>query len=1197
MPPSPEKRPPGPRPPEKPPAVLTGKAAEIDKAKKALRDVVSRDESIRLEAIKNFRNPPLETLDMTKAALKIDKSNDWLVKSAGDIQYSPEVARFAAILAENPELAADPHWFLAKTVELAYSARADATADARREINQAIAKASERFGGMVKVPLEDIKPSSFQEIIYAGPVEGIVPIKKNVYKEDKPDEETITDPDLIRMLREVNYKIRTDERYASNPDLIDQDIRGIQQLAHRSRVPENQVKEALTRMQLIAKDARMKASEGRYVSWDEMKEKMLPEDRDEKDHDFQKVFSFRNITPAEVNLLKKGEEGQQEFFYEFVSRIYSMGRTPERAELPDMQKFEEFTDFIKWLYPDNTNYHLGKYEYMWREMPKHYQIVKNLLFTPGDIKDKLKNLQFLTPADMDHYIKNVNHANIALSLYEDVLFDVLSERQVKYKEALKHLKGKKGEGAIKDFKRLAKLRQEGRLSDPKDELEFQKLQEMVDLVGYGVNLWDSDIQNYMELDLEINEMNRELDRLRLKQKNWEARRPDAEKLTDWEERRLVTLQDEIYYKQNVAQDAKKIESGDSKGLKKSQHENRGLSTIDLEVKERLRISLQERIPGREIKDWELNQALWAARQWMIGSSTAVSISSGMAIRPNAEFNNLVKEVNGGKFVMKSPAFEDLQRVINPELFEARFGMGDTMGEVFRSFTDWDLMESKGYKFKNSADYRMPDEKDLDPTVRRTREFIRQVEAENGIPYSEMITQGFFQGGGLFHKSIWRAEIAAVDEMRKKYLDMQAHGKLPAGAKLDNQALGIQMLLKYDTAGKKELLTRMVKRNPGKLFHLLGEPVEDLYTRHGISDTERKSIRRVMSLVKVDAWDRTGQQGEKSNRPFRDIDVLTNEGDFNELMRPYLEKEGFDEGRVQAVRALMKDANSAFLSEDPDSKLSKADIIAAHDSPITYTVTDVDWKDASMFQTGTIGNDRRARDMGQMAVARDAWIAMHKPAFLTNRDVKETLKKLYEFREAMNNYTTGNAAENATYELAKAWLKFNENRMIRYENREGGVVGAVKGALRVTTGWIPLYHTIQKNLGEVDVSNSPLIKIARLQTGKGDDKHYVFGDRGKKFAHTIEHLPHKLAQDVSYSVRFGGPHGNAFEEKQFDEILDQMLQMGIFNANEGLYLQLRREFGAGLGGQIKGMVRKYWWGLPLLAVAFGAKEGLEEEKKR
>lgn len=402
--------------------------------------------------------------------------------------------------------------------------------------------------------------------------------------------------------------------------------------------------------------------------------------------------------------------------------------------------------------------------------------------------------------------------------------------------------------------------------------------------------------------------------------------------------------------------------------------------------------------------------------------------------------------------------------------------------------------------------------------------------------------------------------------------MQARGEIDAKAKTDNQALGIQLTLKQDKEGKKEILTRLVRRNPSKLFQLLGEPVEKLYREIGLTDGERKSLRRALSAAQTGTWDRRNQHGQKRMRVFRDINMLQNKDDFNDLLKPFLAKEGFQEGRIENIFSLFNKADAAFQL--------KVDTIAEKGNfPITITVTDMDWQDASMFQTGTLAMDRRARDMGFMAQARNVWILMHRPEILCAKDPKETLKKLKELRDTIQEYTSGGLAEQMTYELARSWLKFNRHRHFLIQA-------------------IPFAEQLVKGVSELDTRESFITKVTGFKFKKGDKEKYYFGE---KFAdgveNTVVNLPHKAGEFISYATRFTGPRGNAFEAKDLDKILDEMLLMGIFNADEKLYHDLRKEMRCGLGWQIIGLLAKYWWIAPLAAAFIGAKEGVEEEKKQ
>jgi len=1171
-------KPPSKEPPKKPEKAASAKSAKdaaIDEAKKTIRDVTSKDEAVRMEAIQKLRNPPLESLDAAKATLRAAPIGEvsWLITSADDIQYSPELAVFAKRLAEAGELKDDPRWLLAKTVELAYSVRADATPEARREINAAVVKVGSRLQEMMRdQAFEGVANTTFDEALYGSPMRGAISAPENVFKEDKPEEETVTDPELIRLLREINNKLYTDPEYFDDPKNLKYDVARLQQLADKCGVSRMQVKEAVDRLITVRNkftrqpEANTDSRGREYIEYDEIKKWILKEDQ-VTDRD---VFSFNHLTHDEIAKLRRGEEGANEFFYEFITDIYSMGRTPERPELPQMYKFDEYIDFMKWSHPKNTNYYTQLHDYVWKEMPKHNQIIKNLLYTPGDIKEKLKNLQFLTPADLDHYTKNFKYSHYALSLYDEAVFDLLSERKVKYLNALDTLKqGADWTKTFNEYNDLAAKRKIDRLSVV-DETRFQQLQDTIDTVGYGVNLWDSDVQNYTELDLQISVLNQELDALKIKEA--------SKGLNSDEGERKTLLESEIKYKHRTLQRIQTDEDYESEKLRQGQHNNKGLSKLDIDVKERLRLLLKDRYPEKEPSEWELNMAVWAARQWEIGSSHIVSISAGMSTRPAYEFKHFAEKagIDVGKYVMKAPAFEDIQRVLNPEFFQDRFSMGDKIGETFHALTDRSLLERKKYVFRNDPKYRRDDEKDMDKTQRETREFIRQVQDDTGIPYSEMITQGIFQAGGVFDKTGWRLQIATLEEMRKKYLDMQKNNLLPENAQLDNQGLGIQFLSGKDTVGKKEILERMVKRDPSKLYFFLNREFDNILSNHGFfSDADKHKFRQALSAAQIKTWD-TKQPGDNRHLVFQDVD-LTEKTHFDALLRPILKSHGFSKDQASGLLTVLGEAKKKFDE--------KALGFAKHDWPFTLSINDVDWSDAAMFQTGNIANDRRGRDMYGMSQAMQIWNQMSSdPELLCNKDPKETLKKLKEFRTWVNSYTTGGAAENATYELAHAWLKFNKHR-----NRW------IQG--------IPFAEQTIKVFSELDTRNSLIKKFVDLKIEIKGQKHYLFQEELRKkfeksvFQRTLEKMPHKAGELISYATRFTGPRGNAFDAKDLDKVLDEMLMMGIFNSDEALYHDLRNEMKCGLGYQILGLAWKYWWIAPVAAAIIGAKEGLEEEKKR
>jgi hypothetical protein len=222
--------------------------------------------------------------------------------------------------------------------------------------------------------------------------------------------------------------------------------------------------------------------------------------------------------------------------------------------------------------------------------------------------------------------------------------------------------------------------------------------------------------------------------------------------------------------------------------------------------------------------------------------------------------------------------------------------------------------------------------------------------------------------------------------------------------------------------------------------------------------------------------------------------------------------------------------------------------------------------------GTAGPDRRGRDLFNMSQARDAWGKLEDPALLYNKDPKEVLKIIKEFRSSMNNYTSGGAAENMTFELVKTWIDMNRNQRAE--------------SVFDPTMWIPFAGAIMKGAGSLNVGwIDSLMKSVGFKAWKGDPNKFQ------------NFLRNKITGNLSYAARFTGPGGNAWEEKEIDKVLDELLGMGIFNTNEMSYLKLRNQKKAGLIRQIFGLVRKNWWLIPLATAAMATTSSIEEEKKK
>ena len=115
-----------------------------------------------------------------------------------------------------------------------------------------------------------------------------------------------------------------------------------------------------------------------------------------------------------------------------------------------------------------------------------------------------------------------------------------------------------------------------------------------------------------------------------------------------------------------------------------------------------------------------------------------------------------------------------------------------------------------------------------------------------------------------------------------------------------------------------------------------------------------------------------------------------------------------------------------------------------------------------------------------------------------------------------------------------------------------------------------------------------------------EKHgiYKFIPGWDKLPHEkIAHLPHSIGEALSYSTRYTGAHGNAYDESQIAEILATAQDIGIFTAHPEYVNDLREEFKATFGWRGYRLFRKYWWVVLAATVALAAAKSIEDEQQR
>lgn len=1057
---------------------------------------------------------------------------------------------------------------------------------------------------------------------------GASPAVEEVFRDDG---DPLAGTPLEEKLSRYKRLLRLDSGALHDTHKIASYINEIKETGIDHGMPEEQVKEAINRLQRVINETQENSpGRGASLHWDFDKIKDLPGADDT--YDREKVFSFRTFREGDLNLLKQGVEGERQWFYEFTDKIYGFGKERAQPSLQDQYKWDEFEEFMKWKYGKNSASNLAEYQYHWAERSKHEFIVKGLLFQPGDIRDRLRSLRLMTGSDLDYYLKNFEHSNYATSLYEQTVMDLMAEKRTKYDEALKWL-GEKTENVLYDSGWQNKSPEKRKLESKTSELYGQKevsrdelyillkeqnsravpiegtkekrigainaeqqrtmyeIKQRFDTVGEGVMLWDDDLQTYTETYLEIENIDKKLQELQVK---GAAQTPDD-----------ATYRDELIAKREKKekkwQEYQKSSEKIPEGMDRQTLEDlRGLSPVDIEVRKRLITYLEaERI---DYKPYQIRMALWAARQASIGSGHVVAIGAFQAIEPGrvpdsvlrragSHHEELIKayEEAKGKSVMRAPAFEDLQRFYNPEVFAHRFGMLDEMGERARRFMTLSHLKEKGYDWrtmkitKTDAWKELGHEHGLTEEDRLARATLETIEQDMGVSFTQLLGPGFFGGGGDFDATGWRLEKGVFDQIQKMRVEMKE--KYPDDARLDNLALGIQLLSAKTKEEKTRVLDRMMRRTPNVLFQIAPVERERILQKKGIDfDSEWKPyVQRALSMAKV-------KISTDTDLAVTDID-FGRKKDFDAHIAPYLRQLGANESRFELYQSVIFEFQEAMMKPRLDAKGRK---ISAHKTmleaiaddkfsfPMTLTLSDFDWKDANFFQLGTVAMDRRGRDNEGMAAARDIMHdILYQTELLSPNDPLETLKKIKELRKTVNSYANSDVAEGVAKEVLRIFIEMNRNRAI---NAEGGKWWWLKRASQ----WIPGGQLAMRHYAEVDYShlkdNWILNKITR-----GAWKNIA--------EQRVEKWPHSVAEALSYSVRYTGTEGNVFDEQKIAEIIATAQDMGMFTKNTHFANDLRKEFRATLGGRGWAIARKYWWVVIVATVALAATQAIEDEQKR
>lgn len=982
-------------------------------------------------------------------------------------------------------------------------------------------------------------------------------------------------------LKELQYRLRVDPGVLfSDEHMADRIVQKMVLTGHKENVDPKLVREAVNRVRELEGWAAQKneqiSSRG-IVRWADIKS----EAGADVARDDRESFYFRDITRDEVDrYFKRGAEGEADWYFNFIDQIYSLGREESRPGLTHEQRFQEFKDYMMWKYGGEYHLAVQLYQKHWDSRGQFEYAVKGLMYNPGDVKDRLKAMSILTGADLDHLYKNFDHSNEAYNLYEHVMFETMAEKRRVYSEADRYLKTEvewKGQQLKRDelLAELKKLqRKEGfdpetgtRTESPltvEDQKMLHEIQEKMDLAAEGVGLWDSDVQSYTEMHITLSKLQKRREELfQKKSGGTPLSNSEAEELQDIDRKYEIYSHREEMLNENFTQELL---------------QTRGLSPVDIEVRKRLVEYLKSQNGGKEPPEYEVRMALWAARTAMIGSGRMAMIGAMMSTPPGEKYGT-----GSGKHVMRAPAFEDLQRIFNPETFASRFNMGGEMGKVARGILRKNLMKTKGIlekdpsifgkffqKFKLTKSHEWSDaiHHEHDAQKRAAMESMEFAEDVTGISFSELLGPGFMASGGFYDGTAWRLDKGVFDELRGKVLAMK---KLPDSARLlDNQALSIQLLTAGNAAERKPILDRMLRRNPSKFLELLEGDTEKILVKNGVSIPVWRKFKEALSLAEL-------KMAHEKEWQYARID-LADQKDFDALITPFLRNLHVDEGHMGTLRQVLVDMQQEVYRSRPvevegGTKFrNKMDAVAHLKMPLTMSLTDFDWKESNFYQLGTVAMHRRIRDVGAQMNARNAMLE-----FMTNQDMllspneyMDSLKKIKEIREAIVDYSGPDAAEATSREMLRLFLEMNRHRSL-------WTVGAVPGLT-----WASKY------LAEVDTR--PLKNNKILETIIGKDRWHNMAD------HSFAHWPHSIGEAISYSVKFTGTHANAYDEMKMEEILHTAQDMGIFINHPDYVTDLRNEFHTTLTDRWAAMARKYWWVILVATIGIAAEQAIAEESK-
>ncbi len=965
-------------------------------------------------------------------------------------------------------------------------------------------------------------------------------------------------------------------------------------------------------------------------------------------------FSERSMPQHMVDRLL--EVGYRDWFYEFSDRVFGLGSERVNPSLAQSYVYEEFRQFIDALFGSNAEVVFAEFGKHWEERSKLDYIVHSLGLGPGDTKRRLESMGMYEASDED-YLLSFDYANLAFSFYERETFGLLGDRLRDYEKKLAWLKsdvdnqfynhdtvgvktmlqGIYPDMDAKDLDKIVSLYGKRRLH--RDEyigilkaeklhqpevgfarnnfqLQLDEIQLSMDTVARGVLLEDTDVWGYADFDIHLVKVTESIARLQEDFANPKSSMTPEERRSFAEDMKKLQAQKERLIKLRMGKieeiDPKLTKEKDPMALLTALNNRRGLSQIEVKVYERLHEYLKA--SGKEPTETQVRMAIWAARTHIMATGRMAAIGAMYARMPGMEY-----KTGSWKHAMRSPAFEDLVRIMNPEMFADRFTMGGNMGEVMRAYFRFNQRKNRitGGESKNRGtlvDYSSQYEKSFfdsdewkklrselqDNPTSASMQAMEFAEKVLNINFSELLGPGFMSTGGQYEGNAWRLEQGILDKIKGYYLELGTQGVL------DNEALAIRYLIASPTE-RIPILDKMMRRTPSKFLNLMADQRDDILQQAGIgvNEVQWELFQRALQYAETSLWD----NDELKNRP---VDFSL-ESDFNSILRPIMKNMQTSEGvklteaDIPKYRKFLKNLQERLVARRDTEGVyeSTLDAIAREKLPLTLSLDDFNWNDAQMKELGRMAFPRRTRDIGAMERARNELLSFwtNKEFILSPMDIKETVKHLLELQSAMDDYAGKPVSEPVIKDIARLVIEFNRDR-----------------SLWSAPSFLPGGSSIGKWLAELDLRpDAPnrsklagaairgLGKVAQFTVGNLARASMKFKPLGefmnwlmpgwKGFAHEpFEHWPHSIAEAISWSVRFTGGHGNHWNEVKIDEFISTLDDAGLFVHNRNFVHDLRAEFKAGWTIKMMAQVRRYWWVVPLATIIMASTQSIEEEKK-